>query len=414
LEFQLTKYHLNPKTGNASLCKADEGNCPFGGEDSHFSTAEIAREVYEKGMTNPFHTPNEPASLSLNDLNREAKTTNSFNVMKEAIEKGSPRTLRNLAKNENVPDFVLEKAYERAQEWDDNTTKVELASHSNFPIEILEPETFAKAYERASLFDRDKRFLKNDSLTDAHMKELASSSANSWGTIQEYVAVSNPNNKISKKYIEGLTKTNPNYLIMKAAVESNKYSIAENIESLNNKNLRPVIDYVKDPKDLDAIARKAIESPKRESKDYPQDYEAEGNKWLVARNENTTDETLSAITDSTESTDALISVYRNSNASQATKANAIAKNKYVKSYDKVKTLDDQNGGQLKNMIISEDQNASTGQSQQARAIAFNKEAVERLNLSEIDIDSFVRFHQGNYLFGAQYDKESAIYRGYID
>lgn len=45
-----TRYHVNPKTGEYSICKAKTGKCPFGGttgRENHFSTEAAARAVSE-------------------------------------------------------------------------------------------------------------------------------------------------------------------------------------------------------------------------------------------------------------------------------------------------------------------------------------------------------------------------------
>ena len=49
----MARYHINPQTGEVGKCRARRG-CPFGGEDSHFSTKEEAARAYEerqKGRT---------------------------------------------------------------------------------------------------------------------------------------------------------------------------------------------------------------------------------------------------------------------------------------------------------------------------------------------------------------------------
>lgn len=46
----MSRYHINPKTGNANLCKAAKA-CPFGDlEKDHFSSASDARNAYEHVM----------------------------------------------------------------------------------------------------------------------------------------------------------------------------------------------------------------------------------------------------------------------------------------------------------------------------------------------------------------------------
>jgi len=41
------KFHINPRTGNPSACKANKGNCPFGGADEHFSDKNLAQKYFE-------------------------------------------------------------------------------------------------------------------------------------------------------------------------------------------------------------------------------------------------------------------------------------------------------------------------------------------------------------------------------
>ena len=39
-------FHVNDK-GEAGSCSASSGNCPFGGPEEHFTSAEAARKAYE-------------------------------------------------------------------------------------------------------------------------------------------------------------------------------------------------------------------------------------------------------------------------------------------------------------------------------------------------------------------------------
>lgn len=47
----MSKYHVNPETGEAGLCRASSGRCPFGGEDAHHGSSAEARTAYEKTMS---------------------------------------------------------------------------------------------------------------------------------------------------------------------------------------------------------------------------------------------------------------------------------------------------------------------------------------------------------------------------
>lgn len=45
----MSKFHVNPKTGNPGICKAkEEENCPFAGLSEHYTTREEAQAAYEK------------------------------------------------------------------------------------------------------------------------------------------------------------------------------------------------------------------------------------------------------------------------------------------------------------------------------------------------------------------------------
>jgi hypothetical protein len=46
----MAKFHVNPATGEPGACRALKGNCPFGSEEQHFTSASAARSAYEKAM----------------------------------------------------------------------------------------------------------------------------------------------------------------------------------------------------------------------------------------------------------------------------------------------------------------------------------------------------------------------------
>ena len=55
MEFFVSRYHINPKTGNANICRANYGNCPYEKDDfaEHYDTKQEAQKAYEKHMENP-------------------------------------------------------------------------------------------------------------------------------------------------------------------------------------------------------------------------------------------------------------------------------------------------------------------------------------------------------------------------
>lgn len=51
----MSRYHINPNTGNANTCRANFGNCPYEKNDfaEHYDTKQEAQKAYEKQMENP-------------------------------------------------------------------------------------------------------------------------------------------------------------------------------------------------------------------------------------------------------------------------------------------------------------------------------------------------------------------------
>ena len=49
----MAKFHINGK-GEPGPCSAQADGCPFGGEESHYSSPEAAREAYEAKMGGKF------------------------------------------------------------------------------------------------------------------------------------------------------------------------------------------------------------------------------------------------------------------------------------------------------------------------------------------------------------------------
>lgn len=53
----MAKYHINRKDGNVGLCRAENGKCPFGGEDQHYESMMYAASVFEREMDTETFTP---------------------------------------------------------------------------------------------------------------------------------------------------------------------------------------------------------------------------------------------------------------------------------------------------------------------------------------------------------------------
>lgn len=74
----MKKFHVNSKTGVASVCRAKYiERCPFGGEN-HADTLEDARGIYERSMVKDLHKPlNKVKTLSLKDIGETPRNINN-------------------------------------------------------------------------------------------------------------------------------------------------------------------------------------------------------------------------------------------------------------------------------------------------------------------------------------------------
>lgn len=85
----MTKYHINPKTGNPGACNAKVGKCPFGGIELHFRSKEEASAAYE------FNRDQFPKYDHINDIvpPKRGGTTESFSDAKNMFLRASKDAL---------------------------------------------------------------------------------------------------------------------------------------------------------------------------------------------------------------------------------------------------------------------------------------------------------------------------------
>lgn len=100
----MSKYHINPKTGNANICRANYGNCPYEKNDfaEHYENKQDAQRAYEKLMENPI---SEISRL----IGVRGRTHQA--IMKEFIENGTspfsdPKQSSLVSLRNRVEDFI--------------------------------------------------------------------------------------------------------------------------------------------------------------------------------------------------------------------------------------------------------------------------------------------------------------------
>jgi len=66
----MAKFHINPETGNPGKCSAADGNCPYGSNAPHFSSAEDARSAYEAAQGGAFLSTAQKITLTKADAKK--------------------------------------------------------------------------------------------------------------------------------------------------------------------------------------------------------------------------------------------------------------------------------------------------------------------------------------------------------
>ena len=398
----MAKFHITAK-GEPGVCNA-QYNCPLGGADEHYGTKQEAQQAFEAKMTAElFPAGKSKASLGMRDLNALAKVTSDNELIEEALERGSDRTFKNLAKNPHAGMHHLVRAYNSTE---DPATRKALTAHEHFPVGKMSPEEFAANYE-AQEFSGKGNLMKDNMVTDAHVDAVLAlpkprfGGGNGWATQD---ALSNPHNKLSQEKIVEIAEQN--WGSLGAAMRSGRYP-AERIKGLP----KPLVYWgnvtnTKDQAYLDGYADWAI-AHKEDLKG-----DAEYMAGTVARNEATSDATLRSLAQEGLALDA---VYKSPNASAVTKAVAMEKSPEVQRIAKLEKLEAQFPEGLKAAITVEaSTNSPFGVNRGIRdtRVQFDVAKVKELGLDSEDIHTLMG--RGHYNGGSRYNAETGLFTGTVD
>lgn len=172
----MAKFHINPKTGEPGKCSADNGNCPFGSADQHYTSIDAARAAFEEN--------NSTFPLSLKEMNAQAKATADPAIIKQLISAGSDRTLGNLAKN---PNLVTKDAEEMLKRTTNPVVRAAIYMNKKFVLKFddITPDDLEEIAFRQNPRDNDPlyyptdnplaRMAKDPFITEAHYDRLESS-----------------------------------------------------------------------------------------------------------------------------------------------------------------------------------------------------------------------------------------------
>lgn len=390
----MAKYHINPRTGGVSACGA-KIKCPFGDlEKEHYPTREGAEQAYEARMRgetlpppvekleNHEEVPSPPAKRvnpagnapGQRELNSLAKSSQEEEVLAYAAEQGSEQVLRALTGNEAATARVLTRVVERSL---NNETRKKAEEHPNFVPERWDDESI----KRAAMSPRTVGKLfplihQGNDATANYLLDLTPSQ----DLRGEIVFTRNP--KVWFQTQVRAFKEAPRLVLTEERVQTegkrilNFYHYATEVQRL------AMAKYQEDPQGISLQV------------DY-----------LVARQNNEGGQEA----DLREG----MTLYRNPHTPREAREVLEESHPRLASYGRVVRAQEAEGGSLMSTLV--ESHSTPGASATGReTYKFKREGLETLNLVPEDVDTLVRHHWGNYLFGASYDEETGVYSGYRD
>ena len=391
---QERQYHVNDK-GEPGICRTVKGKCPFGAKN-HYPTANAAREAYEKSQ--PTLLSSRPV-LSPGELFNESKTTSDPRIWNEIIQKGSSRTLANLARNPKIDSDYLIKIHDRAVEKEEYGVLIHCVSNSKYPIGKLTEEDFSHLSEQWSAGGIFTRIARSDDLGDEQISSLVKRA-------KQYVpfALRNPNNKVSKEKFNEIAHSD-NFL-KNSARNDPRYENVENFPEMPLSELKKELYWTKNPKIVEKIFELVKDSEDKSRK--LQIYET-----LVMKAESSP-EILKHISKDPDSSDYVLGYASfNQKTDKESLDSIAARNPYLNSQVKVRRMNDSNPEFIKNLYSTNPGNYSIGNSQK-RQVYFDPDKVKDAGWGKDEIDAVVRRVGGNFLFQSDYNPTTGIYSGYID
>ena len=240
-----TRFHINPKTGEPGICHAQK-NCPFGGEDAHFASKNEARAAYEKQMASrDYEVLKDGAdSLSLAQLNKLARATQSSAIVEEIIARGSERSLRNLAKNENVAPEALLRARQKARQMGTEADSTKSAAHAllmnpKYPASAMSVDEFERVWNDLGPYwsQRGSELIESGRIDDEIYDRIFSANTRDRGRI-----LSSPNGLSQEKVIEiveGASDGSP----LAHAVRGGKYPVNERALHFSKQQISALVAF---------------------------------------------------------------------------------------------------------------------------------------------------------------------------
>lgn len=205
------RYHINPHTGVPSICRAEVGNCPYGGlsgSENHFGTYSEAQqrsqEIFEQTYSILPKSGEEELEMYMEEIDK-IKRLNNYEV--QELSEGEHFEVTKKIRFSDDEDLVMAviegEVYEEANSWDYISSALQ---NPNISKNFLNDALFHYPHE----FDnKTRRWLAlNMSLSHDDLVKIIENE-NEDETLRA-VAVRNPN--LDKDYVSNIIKNNPERL----------------------------------------------------------------------------------------------------------------------------------------------------------------------------------------------------------
>jgi len=180
----MSKYHVNPETGNPGVCKATTGNCPFGSDDLHFNTKWEARISYEQSQRDEILK-----KIYVSDEDKVSLLTRTHSDYKKEL--NDMRESGILPKNVKIRSYIVS--------W----------THDVYTRISVPKENFSDFYEFPSVYKISQKYNEiNDSLKDLDQKYHEKFSSVSIGKTFVYSYFTSPLEDIENGEYRERTKLN--------------------------------------------------------------------------------------------------------------------------------------------------------------------------------------------------------------
>lgn len=234
----MKRYHINSR-GDAGVCRAFAGECPFGTEQEHHSSPEKAREAFEKAHGSSFGSDSKHVKVGRFQLANVAATSTDPDELMAVAQSGNTRAIEALSKNPAATADALVEA--RTKNAYATSTMMALEDHPNYPVWAMSNPGLTRKTDRGDFSGKNPKdtLFASSEVNGAvmHYATMIGNDGHSRRNVYDRTqtdfvntALSNPHNRVtSKEALEAITwesdknTSQPGVGMVEAATKGGKF-----------------------------------------------------------------------------------------------------------------------------------------------------------------------------------------------